>query len=68
MIIVSQRPPADLTPLENRTPYAAVLPPASAFFHEGKLNMGPAILLAVILSLIGWAGIIGTSYIIHPLI
>lgn len=35
-----------------------VEPPASGFMHEGRLNMGPAILLASALSLGCWAVII----------
>ncbi len=42
------------------------LAPANGFSHNGKLNMGPAILLTVSLSVIGWAGaIFGIGYIVH---
>jgi hypothetical protein len=43
--------------------------PANGFSHNGKLNMGPAIWLAVSLSLIGWAGaILGLQYVIRHVI
>lgn len=34
-------------------------PPANGFTHDGKLNMGPAILFAAILSGVCWAVLIG---------
>lgn len=40
---------------------AAVQPPANGFMHDGKLNMGPAIALASVLSAGCWAIIIGVG-------
>jgi len=45
-----------------------VEPPADDFWHNGRLNMGPAILLIVTLSLVGWGSIIGAGYLILRLI
>lgn len=41
--------------------------PASAFWHEGRLNMGPAIWLTAGLSVLGWAGVIGAFVALRPL-
>jgi hypothetical protein len=67
MISLSHGMPAELAPRPSRV-FDRVQPPADGFRHDDKLNMGPAIWLAVILSLLGWAAVIGAAYLIRPLI
>jgi hypothetical protein len=50
--------PAELQKKLDNTRADHEQPPADGFMHEGRLNMGPAILVAVILSVICWAIII----------
>lgn len=62
MTSLTYRLPPELEERLNATRSAEVQPPASGFMHEGKLNMGPAILLASVLSLGCWAIIISVGY------
>jgi hypothetical protein len=69
MISLSHGLPAKLSQRPKRATEVAGRPPANGFWHDGKLNMGPAICLAVTLSLLGWAGIIiGVGYVIRHVI
>jgi hypothetical protein len=60
MTTLAYRFPAELEQRLNAT-RADVEAPADAFMHQGKLNMGPAILLAMILSVGCWATIISVG-------
>ncbi len=67
MLGLSPDLPAHLAPRPTRGSSRAA-PPADGLYHDDKLNMGPAIWLAVTLSLIGWGAIIGAVHLIRPLI
>ena len=55
---LTYRLPAELEQRLNTTRIADTMPPANGFMHNGKLNMGPAILLAAALATACWAVII----------
>ncbi len=61
MPILTYRLPAELENGLNATRAANTMPPANGFMHNGKLNMGPAILLAGVLAAACWAVIIGVG-------
>jgi hypothetical protein len=67
MITLSHGLPAELAP-QPRSGFDRVKPPADEFYHDDKLNMGPALLLIVTLSLLAWAVIIGAVCLIRPLL
>ncbi len=68
MFTMSQGLPADFGPGPRRGNERNIQAPAGHFWHEGRLNMGPAIWLTVTLSLLGWAGVIGAVALIRPLL
>jgi hypothetical protein len=53
----ASRLPGNLAAQLNSRPVNSAEPPAANFIHDGKLNMGPAVVLTVVLSLICWGGI-----------
>jgi hypothetical protein len=61
MSILTYRLPAELEKRLHDTRADEVRPPASGFMHDGKLNMGPAILLATLLSAGCWAILISVG-------
>lgn len=67
MFTMSQGLPADFGPGPRRGMDRKITAPASGFWHDERLNMGPAIWLTVALSLLGWAGVIGAAYLLRPL-
>jgi len=67
MISLSHGLPAELAPRPSRS-FDRVRPPADGFHHNDALNMGPAIWLAVALSLAGWAAIFGAVHFIRQLL
>ncbi len=68
MFTVSQGLAADFAPGSRRGKDRKVEAPASDFWHDGRLNMGPAIWLIVALSLLAWAGVIGAAALLRQLI
>ncbi len=68
MFTMSHGLPADFGPGPRRGNERNAKAPASDFWHEGRLNMGPAIWLTVALSLLGWAGVIGAVLLVRPLL
>jgi hypothetical protein len=68
MFTMSQGLPANFGPGPRRGDERNINAPASNFWHDGRLNMGPAIWVTVALSLLGWAGVIGAAYLVRPLL
>jgi hypothetical protein len=68
MFTMSQGLAADFGPGPRHGDERDIKAPASNFWHDGRLNMGPAIWLTVALSLLGWAGVIGAVALIRPLL
>jgi len=62
MTSLTYRPPAELEIRLNETRADHVQPPATGFTHDGKLNLGPAVLLAFSLSAICWAAFAGVGF------
>ncbi len=67
MLTMSQGLQSDFGLGQRRCDERSVQAPASAFWHDGRLNMGPAIWVTVTLSLAGWAGVIGAVVLLRPL-
>jgi hypothetical protein len=67
MLTMSQGLPAGFRSGPRHGNERSIEAPASAFWHEGRLNMGPAIWVTVALSVLGWAGVIGAAYLLRPL-
>jgi hypothetical protein len=67
MFTMSQGLPADFGLGPRRGNERNIKAPASDFWHDGKLNMGPAVWATVALSVLGWAGVIGAFYLVRPL-
>jgi hypothetical protein len=61
MTTLTYRLPAELEQRLKAT-RADTTAPANGFFHDGKLNMGPAILLAGALSIGCWAVILTLGF------
>ncbi len=62
MSVLTYRLPAELEKRLNETRAEEVRAPADALMHDGKLNMGPAILLASLLSVGCWAVIFSVGF------
>jgi hypothetical protein len=62
MSSVTYRVPAELNEKLDSSRGYYIQPPADDFLHDGKLNMGPAILLAAALSAGCFAGIFSLGY------
>ncbi len=61
MSILTYRLPAELEQRLHATRAESIQPPARGYLHDGKLNMGPAILLATVLSTGCWAVLISVG-------
>ena len=68
MITLSHGLPAKFASGQRRGKEHNIQAPASDFWHEGQLNMGPAIWLTMALSALGWAAVIGAIYLGRPLL